>query len=340
MGLKFSVVVPVYNTEKYLDACIDSVLCQDYRDFELLLINDGSTDGSIEICQKRAKEDKRIQVFNKENSGQIETRSYGVSKSSGSFIVFLDSDDLLAQNALSTIYQKIEMYDCEMVVYSYVRFSDDLKPVVNIAESPAQLITNKKNLYKKILFDEKYNSLCIKAIKRNLFNKTDYAELKQVRYGEDLLQTIDIIKQNPRTVFIDDNLYYYRTNYTSVTHSLRLDRYVSDIILVRETAYRCICVENFFSPEELYEYKGYSIKLLAEGIANIARTDCSLFCKKVFFNYIKGSKYYQEFILHGKFNKNYLGNKRVIWFLFTKKCYLLLTLCFKCKKIIKGKNRR
>src|SRR5690606_27273688 len=95
---KVSVIIPVYNAEKYLRECIDSVLAQTFDDFELLLINDGSTDGSGKICDEYAQKDARVKVFHKENGGVSSARNLGLDNAKGEWITFIDSDDWIGEN--------------------------------------------------------------------------------------------------------------------------------------------------------------------------------------------------------------------------------------------------
>ena len=323
--MKFSVIVPVYNTEKFIDDCINSVLNQTYSDFELILVDDGSTDKSGEICKKYAAADDRVLFFGKENSGQIETRCYGISKSHGDYIIFLDSDDILDPNALNVIHQKITACDCDMVIYSYERFCG--KPKVCKTEKTEDIvISDKKDLYIKILSDEHYNSMCIKAVKRGFLRSDGYSALKNIRYGEDLLQTIDIIRQNPKTVIIGDVLYHYRTNPNSVTWTLDLKRYASDIIFVRNAVYECLKNEVCLTEDEICRFRGVSIRILCEGIANIAQSGCGFSEKRSLIKHLKENAYYKNFLLGGKYDKNRLGNKRPVWFLF-KNGFLITLIC-------------
>ena len=96
----FSIIVPVYNVEKYLRECIDSILCQTFTDFELILVDDGSKDESGKICDEYAEKDNRIKVIHKENGGQSTARNCGVKESSGKYIVFLDSDDFISEDTI------------------------------------------------------------------------------------------------------------------------------------------------------------------------------------------------------------------------------------------------
>lgn len=108
---KISVIIPVYNEEENLIRCVQSVLCQSYENYEILLINDGSTDSSGDICDEYASRDFRVYVYHKPNEGVSKTRNYGIAKSSGEYIMFLDSDDYLLPNALEILYSGIVDYN-------------------------------------------------------------------------------------------------------------------------------------------------------------------------------------------------------------------------------------
>lgn len=329
--MKFSIIVPVYNTEKFVGACIESVLHQTCGDFELVLVDDGSTDKSAAVCRKYAAADERVLFFQKENSGQIETRCCGISKAHGEYIVFLDSDDLLDRNALERIGQKIAAYHCDMVVYAYERFCDQPN-VCETGRDEDVVISDKKELYLKIFSDERYNSLCIKAVKRELLRPGEYSTQKNVRYGEDLLQTIDIIRQNPKTVLISDVLYHYRTNMDSVTRTLDPERYCSDIIFVRNAAYECLKNEVSLTDDEMCRFRGISIRLLCEGVSNIAQSKCEFSKKLKLIRHLKENTYYREFIRSGKYDKASLGNKRLVWFLFRNGFLVSLICAFSLKR--------
>ena len=110
-GLRFSVLVPVYNAEKYLEACIQSVLQQTYQNYELILVNDGSKDGSGAICDRYAQEYENIRVYHKENGGQLHARQCAIRNAHGDYYIFLDADDTLRRNALQTLAEKILLYN-------------------------------------------------------------------------------------------------------------------------------------------------------------------------------------------------------------------------------------
>lgn len=113
----FSIIVPVYDVEKYLRECVDSILKQNFCDFELILVNDGSKDGSPQICDEYAKNDTRVTVLHQNNLGQSAARNNGVKISKGKYIIFLDSDDFIEKdNFLQDIYDKAKM-GVDIVIY-------------------------------------------------------------------------------------------------------------------------------------------------------------------------------------------------------------------------------
>ena len=111
MSALISVVVPVYNAEKYLDKCIQSIINQKYSNLEIILVDDGSKDNSLELCKKYAESDKRIKVIHKENEGVSTARNSGIEVASGDFIAFIDSDDYIDENMYFNMMQKASEYD-------------------------------------------------------------------------------------------------------------------------------------------------------------------------------------------------------------------------------------
>ena len=113
--VEVSVVVPIYNAGKKLDKCIKSILNQTFKDFELILVNDGSTDNSIKICRKYELKDSRVKVIDKENEGSIATRNLGIKKSIGNYITFVDADDYISLDAIEKLYKDVKEMDLDIV---------------------------------------------------------------------------------------------------------------------------------------------------------------------------------------------------------------------------------
>lgn len=123
-----SIIVPVYNVESFISECINSVLIQSYKNFELILVNDGSTDNSPAICEQYASKDKRIKVIHKANGGLSDARNWGLKSSSGEYVVFLDSDDYWNDgNALFSLYSLLNKYsNVDVVFFRRFTFEEDI----------------------------------------------------------------------------------------------------------------------------------------------------------------------------------------------------------------------
>ena len=130
MNGKISVIVPVYRVKRYLSKCIESVLLQDYGNWELLLVNDGSPDSSVKICNKYAGRDCRIQVINKENGGVSSARNMGLDMARGEYIFFLDADDFLPCGALSELVRIMEGEGADLAVGAMLRMHFDRQTVM------------------------------------------------------------------------------------------------------------------------------------------------------------------------------------------------------------------
>lgn len=194
---KISVIVPVYNTEKYLHRCVDSILAQTFTDFELLLIDDGSTDRSGAICDEYALKDSRVRVFHKENGGVSSARNLGLDKTHGVYVTFVDSDDTITTNALLYMSDNYE----DMVVGAinfvnshtekYVDWDGDIIAYNNMG------LFLEKNLNTMIL-----RSPCFKLFRKDIINKYDIRMNENLTFGEDTVFVADYMLhcQNVRIV--------------------------------------------------------------------------------------------------------------------------------------------
>ena len=215
--MKLSVLIPVYNVEDYLEECVDSVLNQSNQNFEIILVNDGSTDTSGEICNRLKKEHPdKIKLIHKENEGLLLARWEAIQAASGEVLVFLDSDDCLRLDALEILADCFNETHCDMVLYD----SSDRKDFSNkIQFFPFQhrfcmVGMEKSVLYQRVAERKIPNSVCMKA--------TDFPnpnDLRNVKSGEDLLLSLYSITAAQKIVYINETLYFYRQREGSIVHS-------------------------------------------------------------------------------------------------------------------------
>ena len=224
--MKFSVIVPVFNCEKFLDELIESVLKQECDDFELIIVDDCSTDKSLRICEKYASEDRRIKILHKEkNGGSNSARKFGLEKASGEYIVCLDGDDFLDLNYLSEFNKIINKTSCDVVccgahyLYSKKVVDYPLKRYCGFYEK--QDIVD--NIFPSLIhnYDASYfpPSVWGKAFRKSLFERCQMAVDDRIKIGEDFACTIPCIANATSIYILEKCLYNYRQNMSSITKS-------------------------------------------------------------------------------------------------------------------------
>lgn len=234
----FHIYVPVYKVEPYIRECVNSVLSQTYKNFKLVLVDDGSPDSCGQICDEYASRDDRVFVIHQENKGLMAARQaalkWGLSADEGRkdcFVVHLDSDDSLKSNALETIARSIKETNSDLIVYGM----DDVfngKTIKKFDPSFSFIgtVTDTNELLKIVLSSSCYNSLCRKAACISLYEGIDYSPYYKIKQGEDLLQSMELYCNCRRALFIEDSLYNYTMNPSSITHVISEESFSNSIL--------------------------------------------------------------------------------------------------------------
>lgn len=230
---KISIVVPIFNAEAYLNRCLDSILKQSYTEYEVLLIDDGSTDSSAEICKTYIESDKRFVYFFQENAGPDMARKSGTEKSKGEFIVYIDSDDYIHEDMLEIMLSVALETETDIVCSQIVRFSGS-KEWSGSKCGKQRIILNDKKDVGVAFFDreELIGTYYAKLIKRSVI--IDYRFIKDGLIGEDITAALYMFDHASKIVIIPDKLYYYFQNSKSISHAkysyrhaVSLDNYIS-----------------------------------------------------------------------------------------------------------------
>lgn len=273
----FSVIVPVYNVEQYLDVCIKSLINQTFNDFEIILVDDGSTDSSGLKCDIYSKDDSRIKVIHKKNEGLLLARRTGLKASSGKYIIHCDSDDYLDIKTLSVLYSFLRNEEYDMVMYGY-NVVDDCG---NILENhykvfeDGTIITQKEK--EKIIFQlvstSWLNNMWTKVCRREIIDiNEDYREYQGIQMGEDLFQVVPLIDSSNSFYYLAKPLYSYRFNPKGISKKYKIS-YLYNFLDVSERLFQ-LCNNNnvsdntyraFFDRFEHDVYK-YLLRFLKNGI--------------------------------------------------------------------------
>jgi len=213
-----TIVVPIYNVSKYLVECIESIIYQTYNNIEIILVDDGSYDGSSDICDKFEKKDSRIRVIHKTNGGLSDARNVGIKNAKGKYICFIDSDDIISKYYLEKLYNAIYESQADISVGNFTNFKDT-KEINDIECKKALLeINNGKESIKKIYNKKTYLKMTVawnKLYKTELFSNILYDKGK---IHEDESTTYKILYKANKVVIISDIIYYYRYVPNSITN--------------------------------------------------------------------------------------------------------------------------
>ena len=224
---KVSVIIPVYNTEKYLDKCISSVINQTYKNIEIIIVDDGSTDHSSALCKKWESIDERVLVLRKVNGGLSSARNYGLEKSSGNYIFFVDSDDWIASNTIELMVCKAEALNCDIVISNYYDYYSETQ-IVPVIRTKEQLVLEP---VEKCLLNILPTNAWGKLIRRDIFYDDTNLILKfpENRRYEDTVISFKQILKAQIVYTLSDALYYYRQNMESIVYNPKATD-ITDII--------------------------------------------------------------------------------------------------------------
>ena len=303
--------MPAYNSEKYVSEAIQSVCNQSYKEWELLIVNDGSTDSTPQIIDNYSKKDSRIKVFHRKNEGVSMARNFALDKVCGEYVTFIDSDDIYHIDRLKRMLQVFEKYaDCDIVFSKYREFKDKLNKDEIICSEKIEI--SKGNVAIKAISDSTKHFVWNTMIKSKIARKEKFAPL---RFAEDYCYIRDCAWHCKQMAVLDEELYFYRRdNENSMTSHFFSEKYVSDYMKLVENVYN-FCKnhklkDDFYKKMVAHEYAQNSMRIrkstsyskfvicmndekFREGIKFADASQCTLF-EKILFGMVK-YKFYIPF---------------------------------------------
>ena len=337
MEVRFSIIVPIYNSEDFLDDCITSVLNQTFRCFELILVDDGSEDQSLKICEEYSESDSRVFVFHKENSGPLDTREYGISKAKGEYCLFLDSDDKYDINTLERIDNEIKQTGADCLIFGLKVVRDD--KIIAFGPSIGDIvITDKKELFNIVFYYTGFNSMSRKAIKRDLLTKENFKQYIHIANGEDLLESLRVYEKAEKVAFISDPLYIYNQIDSSNTHVNRTNN-ILDSFEVDDVVYNFLRASNALDDADIRKYRIGRMAALITQIKSAINSIDDINELRGMFSQIKENKHCTELLKEYEFSKLKMGDSIVLLF-FKYDRYNLLRSYVKSGKSVKSFIKR
>lgn len=240
--VKLSVVIPVYNVERYLDSCVSSVLNQTLNDIEIILVDDESPDNCPILCDEYAENDSRVKVVHKKNGGLGFARNTGLEVAAGEYVTFLDSDDFVDRDAYESLIDLIESYDADVLYYKFSRFTD-VAEIGETIKSDSVIVYDEKDVKSLMLdiiaaplsskTDRNIQCSSCTAIYRSSILKNNNVRFHSERelISEDLIFNLDFLSHANRAVYNMTRYYHYRINEVSLTQTVRTDRVEKNLAL-------------------------------------------------------------------------------------------------------------
>lgn len=272
----FYIVIPVYRAEKFLEVCVSSVQAQTWQNFRIVLIDDGSPDGSGALCDALAAADSRIHVIHQANAGPYCARRAGIrwcreQAGEEDWAMFLDADDGFRPNALERVRETFLAEDCDMVFLGEDKVWDG-RVLTPFPRDMAFIgtVTDKRELYRIVFRDGWYNPLWKKAVKASLLPEPEHPEYYPVRFGEDLLQSMEMYRDCRKAVFLPDSLYCYAVNPDSATNTVRYENYKVDSTVLREV-WAFLKAQDVWSEADFREYLAWARRLTRFAVWTVAK---------------------------------------------------------------------
>lgn len=260
-----SIIVPIYNVEKYLNKCIESIVNQTYENIEIILIDDGSNDNSGIICDEYAKKDNRIIVVHKENGGGSSARNKGLKIAKGEWISFVDADDWIEQTFCQTLLNKVTQEQADIALCGYNRITDNRIEKIN-ANNQEVFLNSNEYLVKSLNPQTGFGFCHMKLIKKEVLKSISFNE--RIEVGEDALFNIQLSTYIKKAVFLKQPLYNYRINNQSVVKRYDenyANKYLKSMKIIEEyiwQEYNEENEENIEIKQNYYNFVAYHIMLI------------------------------------------------------------------------------
>lgn len=243
-----SVIVPAYNVENYIKQCVDSILTQSFTDFELLLVDDGSKDGTGRICDDYAAKDVRVKVIHKQNGGLVSARKAGITEAKGEYVAYVDGDDWIAPEMFENLCAAVQKEDADIVISDFIiaRESSQEPLTQNMAGGCYDKKALCEQIYPRMLCNGEYfsfgfqPSLCSKLFRRSLLLPRQLKVKENIKLGEDAACFYPSILDAEKVVYLKGDCYYfYRMRETSISHAIVKSFYTDEILTLINHLQEC-----------------------------------------------------------------------------------------------------
>ena len=321
--LLLTIIVPIYNCEKHITRCLDTICNQTYRNIEIVLVDDGSTDNSYKICLKYQNMDKRIRLYKQKNSGASSARNFGLSVMSGEYFTFVDSDDYLEETMVEEFVDRINETKADYLICGFtIEKNDSRGNLVARTEKPVDdiVIDSRKKIAAgiiKLVENEQINAPWCKCIRSNIIRENQIRMQEDLKLQEDLHFNINVLKFVDKFASLEKSLYYYSIGSKDSLTARYFDNKFEMIDRVHNSLVS-FYQENSDDEKINNRVKFIYIKNIFAGFINLFHKNCDLDKNqkmKIIGKYISTNKFNE--IIRLKFDLS-LKKKILLWILRTK----------------------
>lgn len=255
MSKLISVIIPVYNVEKYLEKCVQSVINQTYKNLEIILVDDGSTDSSGKMCDEISKTDSRIKVIHKKNGGISDTRNAALKIATGDYFGFVDSDDYIASDMFETLCNLLENNNSDISIVSFYEFYKN--KLIGVRDSKNLENLSKLDAIKELLIDSKIQSYTWnKLFKKELFNNLEFPVGKNF---EDIATTLLLFERANKVTLLEEPKYYYVRRDDSIVGDRSYKTYMDYLEVIYD---KYFYLKDKYPEIEIYNAYNYLINMI------------------------------------------------------------------------------
>lgn len=291
-----SAIIPVYNSEEFLEACIESLRNQTLKEIEMIFINDGSTDGSLDILRKYEKIDSRIKIIDQKNSGPSAARNRGIEIVTGDYISFIDSDDLIDKDMYKDMYEIASLDNSDAVICDMKMFEDENELYIRGLRYSNNKYDRKEihnKIFKELLSNSQFNSMANKIYKKSIIKEEHIRLDERIYYAEDWLFNMKFFQVSNKVSYINECYYYYRRGHESSSSLYKQDTFEKVglwIYRMRKKYAKELNMNPYLAVDDLFKVIIHCI------ISEFRRLDINLKDKFKNVSYIVNSKECEEAI--------------------------------------------
>lgn len=347
MKMKFSVIIPVYNAEKYIERAIDSIVKQDYKDYEMILINDGSTDRSFEIIQRLAERNTRIRVESIVNEGVSHARNKGIELANGEYVLFMDADDMHEENTLQQIEDFLVKYDNpDCFCFGFTEYTEENGKLTkkNQVNFPDLWLKDEKEIDRcsmRLINETIFGSVWSKAYKREMLNKYNIRMPEDMFVGEDYCFNLDVLAHCREYATAKNHFYKYMLeNSESIIRKYNPVKFEQMYKMHERRKKFILDHTDCNSIEKEAQIRCNFVRLCMSCFMDLFRKECSYTYRQK-IAYIREKRSVEKDRYHKEYLRYFSSNYKVVYTLFSflgqNGILLLAKACF-CLKFYLGKN--